>query len=82
MQTITKIIITSVVALIIFGSGAGTGYVLRDFIVDDQPTEQETENFSIYWEVWHHVEEQFYGEIPDEPTKEMSFKLSILYPSS
>ena len=67
MQTITKIFITSLVALVIFGSGAGTGYVLRDFVVDDQPNDEEAEGFSVYWETWHYVEEQFYGEIPEEP---------------
>jgi carboxyl-terminal processing protease len=66
MQTITKIFITSIVALVIFGSGAGTGFVVRDLIIDDQPTDQEAEDFSLYWEVWHHIEEQFYGEIPEE----------------
>jgi carboxyl-terminal processing protease len=66
MQTITKILITSLVALVIFGSGAGTGYVLRDFVVNDQPNGEEAESFSVYWETWHHVEEQFYGEIPEE----------------
>jgi carboxyl-terminal processing protease len=67
MQTITKkIFITSLVALVIFGSGAGTGYILRDFMVNDQPTNEEADSFSIYWEAWHHVEEQFYGEIPEE----------------
>lgn len=68
MQTITKILITSLVALVIFGSGAGTGYVLHDFMVNDQPTDGEAESFSVYWEAWHYVEEQFYGEIPGETT--------------
>ncbi|MBN1993036.1 MAG: S41 family peptidase [Anaerolineae bacterium] len=68
MQTITKIITTSIVALVIFGAGAGSGYVLRDFIVNDQPTEAEAEDFSLYWEVWHHIENQFYGEVPEDPT--------------
>jgi carboxyl-terminal processing protease len=68
MHTITKILITSLVALVIFGSGAGTGYVLHDFMVNDQPTDGEAEDFSVYWEAWHHVEEQFYGELPEDPT--------------
>jgi carboxyl-terminal processing protease len=55
------------VAIIIFGTGAGAGFALRDFVVDDQPTEEESEEFSLYWEVWHRVEEQFYGDIPTEP---------------
>lgn len=66
MQTITKILLTTIIAMIIFGTGAGAGYAVRDFVVDDQPTEEEAESFSLYWEVWHRVEEQFYGEIPDD----------------
>ena len=65
--TIIKIILTTLVAIIIFGTGAGAGFALRDFVVDDQPTEVESEEFSLYWEVWHRVEEQFYGDIPTEP---------------
>ncbi|MBN1219516.1 MAG: S41 family peptidase [Anaerolineae bacterium] len=67
MQTITKIMITSVVALVIFAAGAGTGYVLHDQIINNQPTEEQADGFSIFWEVWHHVESQFYGEVPQEP---------------
>lgn len=67
MQTFSKILLTTLVALIIFGSGAGAGYAVREFVVDDQPTEEEADAFSLYWEVWHRVEEQFYGDIPQEP---------------
>ncbi len=67
MQTLSKIIITTLVALVIFVAGAGTGYIFRDFIINDQPTEEEVGDFSIYWEAWHHVEEQFYGKLPESP---------------
>jgi len=67
MQTLSKVLITTLVALVIFAAGAGTGYILRDFILDDQPTETEAGDFSIYWEAWHHVEEQFYGDLPQSP---------------
>jgi carboxyl-terminal processing protease len=67
MQTAIKIVLTTLVALIIFGTGAGAGYAVRDYVVDDEPTEEEQSEFSLYWEVWHRVEEQFYGEIPTEP---------------
>jgi len=68
MQTIVKIIATTFVALVIFGSGAGTGYFLRDTWFNDQPTEEAAEDFSLYWEVWNRVEEQFYGEVPETPS--------------
>ena len=55
------------VALVIFGSGLGAGYFARDAILDNEPTEEEDVEFSLYWEVWHRVDEQFYGEIPADP---------------
>ncbi|MEM7344095.1 MAG: S41 family peptidase, partial [Chloroflexota bacterium] len=41
------------------------GYYLRDSIIDDRPSETASEEFSLYWEVWNRVEDQFYGEIPE-----------------
>jgi carboxyl-terminal processing protease len=67
MQTLSKVIITTLVALIIFAAGAGTGYVFRDLFLNDQPTDEQVNDFSIYWEAWHHVEEQFYGDLPQSP---------------
>ncbi len=67
MQTIIRIVLTTVVSVVVFTSGAGVGYAFRDFMVDDEPTEVETESFSLYWEVWHRIEEQFYGQVPAEP---------------
>jgi carboxyl-terminal processing protease len=68
MQTFIKIIFTSLLAVVIFGSGAGAGYALRDYVVNDTPTEQEAEEFSLYWEVWHRIEEQFYSGVPQDST--------------
>jgi len=67
MQTAVRIALTTLVALIIFGTGAGAGYAVRDYVVDSEPTAGEQDEFSLYWEVWHRVEEQFYGDIPNEP---------------
>ena len=67
MQMIVKIFATLIVSFVIFGGGLSAGYFLRDTILDDQPSVEESDNFSLYWEVWHRVEEQFYGEVPSEP---------------
>jgi carboxyl-terminal processing protease len=67
MQTAMRIIFTTLVAFTIFGTGAGMGYAFRDFVVDDQPSDTESEEFSLYWEVWHRVEEKFYGDVPAKP---------------
>jgi carboxyl-terminal processing protease len=47
--------------------GAGAGYAVHGYIVDNQPTEEEQQSLALYWEVWHRVQEQFYGEIPESP---------------
>jgi len=66
MQTLLKVALTTLTALIIFASGAGAGYAFRDYVVNDQPTEEEAESLALYWEVWHRIEEQFLGELPAE----------------
>ncbi|MBE7472411.1 MAG: S41 family peptidase [Anaerolineales bacterium] len=67
MQIAIKIALTTLIALFIFIMGAGAGYAVRDYVVDDQPDEAELNSLALYWEVWHRVEEQFYGEVPNGP---------------
>lgn len=67
MQTVLKVALTTLTALIIFGSGAGAGYAFRDYVVNDRPTEEEADSLTLYWEVWHRIEDQFLGELPAEP---------------
>jgi len=31
-----------------------------------EPTETEEETFDLFWEVWHLLEKEYYGELPDE----------------
>jgi carboxyl-terminal processing protease len=66
MQTILKISLTTLVALVIFIAGAVLGYGVRELFLDDKPSDQAAEAFGLYWEVWNRVEEQFYGGIPEE----------------
>ncbi|MDM8530921.1 S41 family peptidase [Anaerolineales bacterium HSG25] len=67
MQTLFKILLTIVSITIIFIVGMGAGYALNTYLADNQPSEAKADNFSIYWETWNRVEQQFYGEIPSEP---------------
>jgi carboxyl-terminal processing protease len=66
MQTILKISLTTLVALVIFIAGTVLGYGIRELFLDDTPSDQAAEAFGLYWEVWNRVEEQFYGGIPQE----------------
>lgn len=68
MQTLFKVALTSFVSFCIFVAGAGAGYAFHEFGVNNVATATEAEDFSLYWEVWHRVQEQFYGEVPNGPT--------------
>jgi carboxyl-terminal processing protease len=78
LQTVIKIVLTIVMVSIIFAVGLGSGYVLRDYIVKDQPTDESTQEIALYWEVWNRVEEQFYGGVPkDAPVAYGAIKGSL-----
>lgn len=66
MKTLIRVVATLLVGLVIFSSGTGVGYALRDYIVKDQPSEETSQDLSLYWEVWNRVNEQFYGGIPED----------------
>lgn len=59
-----KLVLTTIIATIIFGTGVGTGYALHELLINNQPPEEAEQDFSIYWEVWNRVEEKFYGGVP------------------
>lgn len=65
MQTLLKVVLTTLVTLVIFSAGALLGFGARELMVDDQPPSAEAEqDLSLYWEVWNRVSEQHYGGIP------------------
>jgi len=66
MKTLIRVVATLFIGLVIFSSGTGVGYALRDYIVKDQPNEETSQDLSLYWEVWNRVNEQFYGGIPED----------------
>jgi carboxyl-terminal processing protease len=59
------IVLALLVALLLFGLGAGAGYGAHWYLTKNTPTAEESDDFGVYWEVWHLVEDKFYGEIPD-----------------
>ena len=66
MQTLLKILLTTLVAVVIFSAGAMLGYGARELLINDQPSAEAEQDLALYWEVWNRVEEQFYGGIPVE----------------
>jgi carboxyl-terminal processing protease len=68
MQTLTKVVLTTLVALFIFTAGAGAGYAFHEFALDNRPAESQSNDFSLYWEVWNRIKDQFYGQVPTDLT--------------
>lgn len=64
MQLALRIMVTALVTFFIFMMGAGAGYAFHGYMVDNQPNAAEANSLSLYWEVWHRIEDQFYGQVP------------------
>ncbi len=62
-----QIVLAFLVALLLFSLGAGAGYGAHWYLTKNTPTAEEAEDFGVYWEMWHIVEDRFYGDIPDGP---------------
>jgi carboxyl-terminal processing protease len=61
------ILLALLVALLLFSVGAAAGYGAHWYLTKNRPNTEEAQEFGVYWEAWHIVEERFYGGIPDGP---------------
>ncbi len=52
--------------LMIFSLGAGAGYGAHWYLTRNSPTPEEASQFRLYWEVWHIIQDKFYGDIPED----------------
>ena len=66
MRNWTRIILALLAALLIFSLGAGAGYGAHWYLTRNQATSEEARQFGIYWEVWHIVQDKFYGNVPHD----------------
>jgi carboxyl-terminal processing protease len=67
MRDLRLVLLALLAALLFFSLGAGAGYGAHWYLTNDTPTSEEAEEFGVYWEAWHIIEDKFYGEIPDGP---------------
>jgi carboxyl-terminal processing protease len=67
MRNSTRVALALLASLLIFSLGAGAGYGAHWYFTRDNPTSDETDQFRVYWEVWHIIEDKFYGDIPEGP---------------
>jgi carboxyl-terminal processing protease len=67
MQNLTRITLALLASLLIFSLGAGAGYGAHWYLNRNEPKTEEIEQFGVYWEAWHIIEEKFYDDIPEHP---------------
>jgi carboxyl-terminal processing protease len=67
MRNSTRVALVLLASLLIFSLGAGAGYGAHWYFTRNSPTPEEAGQFRVYWEVWHIIEDKFYGDIPDGP---------------
>jgi carboxyl-terminal processing protease len=58
------IVLAILVALLLFSLGAGAGFGVHWYLTKAEPTTEQAEDFGVYWETWHLVEDKFYGDVP------------------
>ena len=68
MRNLTQILLAFLVALLLFGLGAGAGYGAHWYLTQNTPTSEEFDQFGVFWEAWHIVQDKFYGDVPDGST--------------
>ena len=68
-----KLMVVAVLVTIITSVAFLAGFVARGSLVPDEPvtvsvepTTSEQEDFRVFWEVWHILEREFYGDLPDD----------------
>jgi carboxyl-terminal processing protease len=67
MQNLTRITLALLASLLIFSLGAGAGYGAHWYLNRNEPKTEEIEQFGVYWEAWHIIEDKFYDDIPEHP---------------
>jgi carboxyl-terminal processing protease len=66
MRNSTRVALVLLATLMIFTLGAGAGYGAHWYLTRNSPTPEESSQFRLYWEVWHIIQDKFYGDIPED----------------
>jgi carboxyl-terminal processing protease len=66
MRNSTRVALVLLATLMIFTLGAGAGYGVHWYLTRNSPTPEEAGQFRLYWEVWHIIQDKFYGDIPED----------------
>jgi carboxyl-terminal processing protease len=65
MRTLVKVSIAIALAFSVMTASYAAGYGTRWWLNNqDNPTTEETDRFTVFWEAWHILEKDFYGQLP------------------
>lgn len=75
MQTRTRVftaLAILLIALLAFAAGFGTNwFIVHLYLTPNDLAQEVAEPFSIFWQAWHILERDFYGDLPDD--KQMAY---------
>ena len=64
MRTLVKIFIAVTLALSVMTASYAAGFGTHWWLNKDSPTTEEADQFTVFWEAWHLLERDFYGQLP------------------
>jgi carboxyl-terminal processing protease len=64
MRTLMKVFIAVMLALSVVTASYAAGFGTHWWLNKDSPTTEEADQFTVFWEAWHLLEKDFYGQLP------------------
>jgi carboxyl-terminal processing protease len=64
MRTLVKIVIGVTLAFSVITASYAAGFGTHWWLNRDSPTPEEADHFTVFWEAWHLLEKDFYGQLP------------------
>lgn len=68
MRTVLKIIIGFLLTVLVLFIAFAVGFGVNYYQVQNTPKTEIPQRFSLFWESWRIIQNEFYGTIPDKPT--------------
>ena len=65
MKTFLKLVFIVAITTIVMISSFAAGYGTRWYFYRNTPTAEESVDFGVFWEAWHILESNFYGDLPE-----------------
>jgi carboxyl-terminal processing protease len=64
MRTLIKVSIAIVLTFSVITASYAAGYGTHWWLSKDNPTTEQADQFTVFWEAWHILEKDFYGQLP------------------